>query len=328
MKMFTMFNQFTPPPPPPPPHVAAEQRLSCRSLRSLTILALFALYGTAQAQDSAPDFGDASVADQGWLTGTALSLVLPEATGGDGALSYTLTPALPAGLTFDATARAISGTPTAVATEAAYAYTVTDSDSNTMSADADTLTFAIIVESAPDRLCTRRGWTYDTASDKCQIPLFSGGINFDGCFFSGDDAPQCTDVFGGSLAIPSTLTGVALSLYNAFHAAAIDPNTSSHVAPAAAIWRDAVVARHTGDPDYADGPVAHSAVTSSLINEFISERLGHHFNANGIPFEDDSEDFESEIRTAFAQIPVRQPFVFPSDTLNLRLRIFLEGPLR
>ncbi len=301
-----------------------------RSLRSLTILALFALCGTAQAQDSAPDFGDASVADQGWLTGTALSLELPEATGGDGALSYSLTPALPAGLTFDATARAISGTPTAVATEAAYTYTVTDSDSNTMSADADTLTFAIIVESAPDRLCTRRGWTYDTASDKCQIPLFSGGINFDGCFFSGDDAPQCTDVFGGSLAIPSTLTGVALSLYNAFHAVAILSGNPPWVPVIAVAWRDAVVARHTGDPDYADGPIAALAGNTRTQNALALEILNTNgFVPNGIPFEDAvAADYEHEIRTAFALIPVRQPFVFPSDTLNLRLRIFLEGPLR
>ncbi len=298
-----------------------------RSLWSLTILALFALCGTAQAQNSAPDFGDASVADQGWLTGTALSLVLPAATGGDGALSYSLTPALPAGLTFDATARAISGTPTAVATEAAYTYTVTDSDSNTMSADADTLTFAIIVESVPDRLCTRRGWTYDTASDKCQIPLFSGGINFDGCFFSGDDAPQCTDVFGGSLAIPSTLTGVALSLYNAFHAVAIAAH-AGYLTAAAAIWRDAVVARHTGESNYAAGPVAALANNSLPINGLIVQELGHHLNESGIPFDDDTDgDLEKEIRAAFSKIPVRQPFAFMSS-INLRLRIFLEGPLR
>ncbi len=303
-----------------------------RSLWSLTILALFALCGTAQAQNSAPDFGDASVADQDWLTGVALSLVLPAATGGNGALSYSLTPALPAGLTFDADTRAISGTPASTATEAAYTYTVTDSDSNTMSADADTLTFAITVESGtPDRLCTRQGWTHDTASDKCQIPLTSGGRDFDGCFLSGDDDPQCADVFGESLAFPSSaLTGVALSLYNAFHREAFRTDNSaggSAIRANAIAWRDAVVARHNGDPNYAAGPVAALADSSFALSIFLAQQLEIHFKDNGIPFDKDTNDLANEISVAFSKIPVRQPFAFMSS-INLRLRIFLEGPLR
>ena len=59
--------------------------------------------------------------------GTAIELTLPEVTGsGTPPYTYALTPALPAGLTFDAATRTISGTPTAVTAAAEYAYIVID----------------------------------------------------------------------------------------------------------------------------------------------------------------------------------------------------------
>ncbi len=54
-------------------------------------------------------------------------IVLPAASGGTAPLTYSLSPALPAGLTFDAVTRTIAGTPTAAA-ETAYTYTVTDAN--------------------------------------------------------------------------------------------------------------------------------------------------------------------------------------------------------
>ena len=99
-----------------------------------------------EAADSAPDFGTATVANQSYMLNTAITdLVLPAATGGDGALSYTLTPALPAGLSFTASTRTLSGTPTAGQAAATYTYKVTDADTNTDDSDADTLTFTIAV---------------------------------------------------------------------------------------------------------------------------------------------------------------------------------------
>ena len=56
--------------------------------------------------DTAPDFGTATIDEQIFTTDTAVDLTLPAATGGNGApYSYTLDPALPAGLTFNAAAR-------------------------------------------------------------------------------------------------------------------------------------------------------------------------------------------------------------------------------
>ena len=52
-------------------------------------------------------------------------LVLPEALGGTAPLTYTLSPALPAGLSFDAATRTIAGTPSAEG-ETVYTYAVTD----------------------------------------------------------------------------------------------------------------------------------------------------------------------------------------------------------
>ena len=83
------------------------------------------------------------VADQAYTAGTAITdLVLPEATGGEGDVTYRAFD-LPAGLTFDATTRTISGTPTA-ATDGAVEVTVLAQDSGTPQAGT-TLTFNITV---------------------------------------------------------------------------------------------------------------------------------------------------------------------------------------
>ena len=71
-------------------------------------------------------------------------LVLPEAIGGLAPLVYSVTPALPAGLSFDAPTRTISGTPTEVtAGPVPYTYRVTDANGT-----ADSLQFGIEVSSS------------------------------------------------------------------------------------------------------------------------------------------------------------------------------------
>ena len=88
----------------------------------------------------APSFAtDAAIADQTYVVGTAIAdWVLPEASGGDGELTYSVS-ALPAGLEFDAATRTLAGTPTA-ATALTVTYTVTDSGDDTA-----TLTFTITI---------------------------------------------------------------------------------------------------------------------------------------------------------------------------------------
>ena len=71
-------------------------------------------------------------------------IVLPEASGGTAPLTYSLSPALPAGLAFDAATRTIAGTPQAAAVTA-YTYAVTDANGATTSLALQTLpaTFAL-----------------------------------------------------------------------------------------------------------------------------------------------------------------------------------------
>ncbi len=99
--------------------------------------------------DSEEDDGEmafgfaAEVEDQAYTAGAAISaLVLPEATGGEGEVTYRVL-GLPAGLSFDAATRTISGTPEA-ATDGAVEITYTAEDS----AGAAGLTFSITVNPA------------------------------------------------------------------------------------------------------------------------------------------------------------------------------------
>ncbi len=89
---------------------------------------------TATPQDRAPSFGAATVADRSFTQDAAITaFTLPAATGGDGALSYALTPTLPAGLALDMATRTVSGTPAAALAATGYSWTVTDSDGDTAS---------------------------------------------------------------------------------------------------------------------------------------------------------------------------------------------------
>ena len=100
---------------------------------------------TITVQDTAPSFGGATVDDRTYAVGQAIAaLPLPAATGGDGALTYTLDPEVP-GLTFDQATRTLDGTPTQAGTYA-MTYTVVDDDANTTEDDADTIEFTITVQ--------------------------------------------------------------------------------------------------------------------------------------------------------------------------------------
>ncbi len=88
--------------------------------------------------DESPSF-KGTVDDQEWLTGRPITPVtLPDATGGNGALSYALTCALPPGVTFNETRKRVSGTPRGEWSRKTCAWKVTDVDG-----DTDTETFRI-----------------------------------------------------------------------------------------------------------------------------------------------------------------------------------------
>ena len=95
--------------------------------------------------DTAPSFAAASIPNQSYTLGTAItSLQLPTALSGNGATTYTLSPStLPAGLSHNMTNRTIEGTPTAVSATTTYTYTAMDQDDDVVS-----LTFTITVEGA------------------------------------------------------------------------------------------------------------------------------------------------------------------------------------
>ena len=96
---------------------------------------------TGLPDDETPSFGPGTYSAT-LTVGTPVNLTLPAATGGDGALSYSLSP-LPAGLSFNSQTRVLSGTPTTAQAATAATYTVTDGDAT--DPDTDTRTFTITI---------------------------------------------------------------------------------------------------------------------------------------------------------------------------------------
>ena len=95
--------------------------------------------GSGQVGDTSPSFGTATVSNRTYTVGTAISaLTLPAASGGDGTLTYSLSPTV-AGLTFSSATRRLTGTPTAAGTYT-MTYTARDADG-----DIATLRFTITV---------------------------------------------------------------------------------------------------------------------------------------------------------------------------------------
>ncbi len=207
------------------------------------------------------------------------------------------------------------------------------------------------------RTCVARGWSISTAtaaSIKCEVPLTSGEDTFDGCFLGGQDSPLCADVFGAGFALPAReVPQLVLNLANAFDAK-LSAQLGDVVRAAAPVYAEAVWARHNGDPNYADGPINNHNSNSDADKSNIAVQVAAPvFTAHGIPFNWglDVSRIPAAIRLAYSRIPVAVPYVFncgegmfpttvntygatacaatdPRMRLRLRLRIFLEGPLR
>ena len=126
--------------------------------------------------DAEPSFGDLVLADREYQVGTAIAnLTLPTASGGNNPLRYELGDAsqtLPAGLSFDANTRILSGTPTA-AGEYAMVYRTTDADGDTV-----WLGFTLYMDGAPSFGATTlpaQDWQLNTAIEATALPPASGG---------------------------------------------------------------------------------------------------------------------------------------------------------
>ena len=129
--------------------------------------------------DLVPSFGDASIADRYYQETIPIEPVeLPAATGGDGGLTYALSPELPAGLTFDPTTRVMDGTPTEAATAASYTYTVTDFDAVDPDTAVLTFTLAVAPDLAPDfggERIADQVLTRSIAMEPLALPAATGG---------------------------------------------------------------------------------------------------------------------------------------------------------
>ena len=100
-----------------------------------------AVPGTPLSADRQPFFAPNTFPAQRYRVGDELEPVtLPAARDGDGRLRYALAPAPPAGLSFDAATRTLTGTPAALHDETTYTLTAIDSDGDTAA-----LTFSITV---------------------------------------------------------------------------------------------------------------------------------------------------------------------------------------
>lgn len=94
----------------------------------------FSFYLTV-IEDFTPSFADdAFIADREFISDSAIEpLTLPSAMGGNGSLSYALSPVLPDGLELDSTSFAINGTPTTAQEQTQFSWTVSDEDGDSTS---------------------------------------------------------------------------------------------------------------------------------------------------------------------------------------------------
>ncbi len=90
---------------------------------------------------------DGTIADQVYIEQSAITdLVLPAGTGGNSPLTYSLTPALPQGLSVNLATRTLSGTPTVAQAATTYTWKVEDGDGDT---DEEEFTITVLADESP-----------------------------------------------------------------------------------------------------------------------------------------------------------------------------------
>jgi hypothetical protein len=103
----------------------------------------------AIAVNGMPSFSGQVVEDQLYTAGDGVSLLLPEAVGGNVALTYTLDRELPPGLEFDGETRTISGTPPTDVLYPTEGYALTYQVADVDGEEPAPLTFTISVNAMP-----------------------------------------------------------------------------------------------------------------------------------------------------------------------------------
>ena len=127
-------------------------------------------------EDLMPQFAqDAAIEDREYIVDSSIeTFTLPEATGGNGEITYSLTPELPDGLSMDAMARQISGTPQEELPTTEFTWQVQDEDG-----DSATLTFNLTVDpdSQPEFTAVIADMTYLVGNEiaPLNLPTASGG---------------------------------------------------------------------------------------------------------------------------------------------------------
>ena len=130
----------------------------------------------AVVADLMPSFGGAAVAGQSYVQGTAIAaLTLPAATGGDGALTYSLTPEPPSGLSLDEDTRTLTGTPDAALDAAEYTWTVRDADGDEASLSFTITVVADLMPSFGGAAVAGQSYVQGTAIAALTLPAATGG---------------------------------------------------------------------------------------------------------------------------------------------------------
>ena len=148
----------------------------------------------AATPTAVPVFGAAVVEAQSYVVGRAVSgIVLPRATGGRGTLTYTLSPAPPAGLSFDGSTRRLSGVPETAQAASEYRYRAVDEDG-----DATELAFAIAVsDTAPGLEAALEAVTLE-AGGEARVPLAAAFTGTNLAYSASSSSAAVTATVSGS----------------------------------------------------------------------------------------------------------------------------------